>query len=339
MTSKNEYLNIQADEQEKTSFEYALRPTTLKEFVGQDKLKENLKIFIEAAKNRGEALDHCLFYSPPGLGKTTLSNILAKEMGVNIKTTSGPVLARPGDPAAMLTTELSEGDILFIDEIHRLNPAVEEALYPAMEDFTFFINTGKGAGSTTLKLSVPKFTLVGATTRSGLLTGPLRDRFGIVFNLGFYEIKEITDILARSARLLNIEAERTGLEEIARRSRGTPRIANRLLRRVRDFAQVKGNGIITVEIAISAMEALDIDKEGLDTIDKKILSALIEKFDGGPVGIENLAIAVSQEADTLSDVIEPYLIKAGFITRTPRGRVASAKAYQHLGHKKPNTLF
>lgn len=339
MTSKNEYLNIQADEQEKTSFEYALRPTTLKEFVGQDKLKENLKIFIEAAKNRGEALDHCLFYSPPGLGKTTLSNILAKEMGVNIKTTSGPVLARPGDLAAMLTTELSEGDILFIDEIHRLNPAVEEALYPAMEDFTFFINTGKGAGSTTLKLSVPKFTLVGATTRSGLLTGPLRDRFGIVFNLGFYEIKEITDILARSARLLNIEAERTGLEEIARRSRGTPRIANRLLRRVRDFAQVKGNGIITAEIATSAMEALDIDKEGLDSIDKKILSALIEKFDGGPVGIENLAIAVSQEVDTLSDVIEPYLIKAGFITRTPRGRVASAKAYQHLGHKKPNTLF
>ena len=339
MTSKNEYLNIQADEQEKTSFEYALRPTTLNEFVGQDKLKENLKIFIEAAKNRGEALDHCLFYSPPGLGKTTLSNILAKEMGVNIKTTSGPVLARPGDLAAMLTTELSEGDILFIDEIHRLNPAVEEALYPAMEDFTFFINTGKGAGSTTLKLSVPKFTLVGATTRSGLLTGPLRDRFGIVFNLGFYEIKEITDILARSARLLNIEAEREGLEEIARRSRGTPRIANRLLRRVRDFAQVKGNGIITADIATHAMEALDIDKEGLDTIDKKILTALIEKFDGGPVGIENLAIAVSQEADTLSDVIEPYLIKAGFITRTPRGRVASAKAYQHLGHKKPNTLF
>ena len=339
MTSKNEYLNIQADDQEKTSFEYALRPTTLNEFVGQDKLKENLKIFIEAAKNRGEALDHCLFYSPPGLGKTTLSNILAKEMGVNIKTTSGPVLARPGDLAAMLTTELSEGDILFIDEIHRLNPAVEEALYPAMEDFTFFINTGKGAGSTTLKLSVPKFTLVGATTRSGLLTGPLRDRFGIVFNLGFYEIKEITDILARSARLLNIEAEREGLEEIARRSRGTPRIANRLLRRVRDFAQVKGNGIITAEIATSAMEALDIDKEGLDTIDKKILTALIDKFEGGPVGIENLAIAVSQEADTLSDVIEPYLIKAGFITRTPRGRVASAKAYQHLGHKKPNTLF
>ena len=229
--------------------------------------------------------------------------------------------------------------ILFIDEIHRLNPAVEEALYPAMEDFTFFINTGKGAGSTTLKLAVPKFTLVGATTRSGLLTGPLRDRFGIVFNLGFYEIKEITDILQRSAKLLNIEADRPGLKEIARRSRGTPRIANRLLRRARDFAQVKGNGIITEEIAVMAMDALDIDKEGLDSVDKKILSALIEKFGGGPVGMENLAIAVSQETDTLTDAIEPYLIKAGFITRTPRGRVATPKAYSHLGHKNPNGLF
>ncbi|MDR0952751.1 MAG: Holliday junction branch migration DNA helicase RuvB [Elusimicrobiota bacterium] len=336
---KNEYLNLSASEEEKSSIEHALRPTTLGEFVGQDKLKDNLKVFISAAKNRKEALDHCLFYSPPGLGKTTLSNILAHEMGVNIKVTSGPVLARPGDLAAMLTTELNEGDILFIDEIHRLNPAVEEALYPAMEDFTFFINTGKGAGSTTLKLAVPKFTLVGATTRSGLLTSPLRDRFGIIFNLGFYEIKEITDILERSARLLNIDAERQGLVEIAKRSRGTPRIANRLLRRVRDFAQVKGNGIITADIAIVAMEALDIDKEGLDTVDKQILSALIEKFGGGPVGMDNLAIAVSQEADTLTDVIEPYLIKAGFITRTPRGRVATPKAYLHLGHKSPNTLF
>ena len=250
MTAHNEYLNVEASVEEKnSSLEHALRPATLAEFVGQDKLKENLEIFISAAKARGEALDHCLFYSPPGLGKTTLSNILAKEMGVNIKSTSGPVLARPGDLAAMLTTELNEGDILFIDEIHRLNPAVEEALYPAMEDFTFFINTGKGAGSTTLKLAVPKFTLVGATTRSGLLTGPLRDRFGIVFNLGFYEIKEITDILERSARLLKIDADRPGLTEIARRSRGTPRIANRLLRRARDFAQVKGDGVITEEIA------------------------------------------------------------------------------------------
>lgn len=340
MTAHNEYLNVEASVEEKnSSLEHALRPATLAEFVGQDKLKENLEIFISAAKARGEALDHCLFYSPPGLGKTTLSNILAKEMGVNIKSTSGPVLARPGDLAAMLTTELNEGDILFIDEIHRLNPAVEEALYPAMEDFTFFINTGKGAGSTTLKLAVPKFTLVGATTRSGLLTGPLRDRFGIVFNLGFYEIKEITDILERSARLLKIEADRPGLTEIARRSRGTPRIANRLLRRARDFAQVKGDGVITEEIAVMAMEALDIDKEGLDSVDKKLLGALIEKFGGGPVGMENLAIAVSQETDTLTDAIEPYLIKAGFITRTPRGRVATQKAYDHLGRKNPNGLF
>jgi len=339
MTSNNQYLEVERTEEEKSGAEYALRPTSLAEFVGQDKLKENLLIFIEAAKNRGESLDHCLFYSPPGLGKTTLSNILAHEMGVNIKVTSGPVLSRPGDLAAMLTTELNDGDILFIDEIHRLNPAVEEALYPAMEDFTFFINTGKGAGSTTLKLAVPKFTLVGATTRSGLLTGPLRDRFGIVFNLGFYEIKEITDILERSAKLLNISADRSGLGEIAKRSRGTPRIANRLLRRARDFAQVKGNGIISAEIAVTAMEALDIDSEGLDTVDKKILTALIEKFSGGPVGIENLAIAVSQEEDTLTDVIEPYLIKAGFITRTPRGRTATQKAYSHMGYKTPNGLF
>ena len=339
MTSNNEYLQVDRTEEEKTGIEYALRPSSLAEFVGQDKLKENLKIFISAAKSRGESLDHCLFYSPPGLGKTTLSNILAHEMGVNIKITSGPVLSRPGDLAAMLTTELNDGDILFIDEIHRLNPAVEEALYPAMEDFTFFINTGKGAGSTTLKLAVPKFTLVGATTRSGLLTGPLRDRFGIVFNLGFYEIKEITDILERSARLLNIEADRHGLDEIAKRSRGTPRIANRLLRRARDFAQVKGSGVISADIAIMAMDALDIDSEGLDTVDKKILTALIEKFSGGPVGIENLAIAVSQEEDTLTDVIEPYLIKAGFITRTPRGRTATPKAYSHMGCKMPNGLF
>jgi Holliday junction DNA helicase RuvB len=339
MTHKNEYLNISSTEEEKSSAEHALRPATLAEFVGQDQLKENLKVFISAAKARKEALDHCLFYSPPGLGKTTLSNILAREMGANIKITSGPVLARPGDLAAMLTTELNDGDILFIDEIHRLNPAVEEALYPAMEDFTFFINTGKGAGSTTLKLAVPKFTLVGATTRSGLLTGPLRDRFGIVFNLGFYEIKEITDILVRSAGLLNIEAQREGLAEIAKRSRGTPRIANRLLRRARDYAQVKGNGVITADIAVLAMEALDIDKEGLDSVDKQLLHALIDKFSGGPVGMENLAIALSQEADTLTDVIEPYLIKAGFITRTPRGRTATPKAYSHMGRKTPGNLF
>ncbi len=339
MSSYNEVLDVAVNADERNSLEAALRPLSLNEFVGQDKLKENLRVFIEAAKNRKEALDHSLFYSPPGLGKTTLANILAKEMGVNIKVTSGPVLSRPGDLAAMLTTELNEGDILFIDEIHRLNPAVEEALYPAMEDFTFFINTGKGAGSTTLKLSVPKFTLVGATTRSGLLTGPLRDRFGIVFNLNFYEVKEITDILARSAGLLNIEADRQGLEELAKRSRGTPRIANRLLRRARDFAEVKGKGIITYEMAAHAMDSLDIDHEGLDTVDKKILEILIDRFGGGPVGAENLAIAVSESLDTLSDVIEPYLIKAGFIARTPRGRVATQKAYKHLNKKAPEGML
>ena len=339
MSNQNDILDVKQLSDEAGGMEAALRPGTLDEFVGQENLKSNLRVFIEAARARKEALDHCLFYAPPGLGKTTLANILAKEMGVNIKVTSGPVLARPGDLAAMLTTELADGDILFIDEIHRLNPAVEEALYPAMEDFTFFINTGKGPGSTTLKLAVPKFTLVGATTRSGLLTGPLRDRFGIVFNLGFYEISEITDILARSARLLNIAADRDGLSELAKRSRGTPRIANRLLRRARDFAQVKGQGVITQEIVTLAMNSLDIDNEGLDSVDKRILEALIDRFNGGPVGVENLAIAVSEAVDTLTDAIEPYLIKAGFIARTPRGRVATPKAYKHLNRKPATDLL
>lgn len=327
---------------EKTGFETALRPCALCEFVGQDKVRENLGVFIAAAKGRGEALDHSLFYSPPGLGKTTLAYILAREMGVNIKVTSGPVLSRPGDLAAMLTTELADGDILFIDEIHRLNPAVEEALYPAMEDFTFFINTGKGPGSTTLKLAVPRFTLVGATTRSGLLTGPLRDRFGIVLNLGFYETPELARILTRSAGLLEIEAEAEGITEVARRSRGTPRIANRLLRRVRDFAQVQGNGKITRQLAKTAMDSLEIDSEGLDPIDRRILAAICEKFGGGPVGVDTLAVAVSEEVDTITDVIEPFLIKAGFLARTPRGRVASKKAFTHLGISQPpgaQTLF
>jgi Holliday junction DNA helicase RuvB len=339
MSNQNEILDVTQLPDESAGLDNILRPTTLDEFVGQEKLKSNLRVFIDAARGRGEALDHCLFYAPPGLGKTTLANILARELQVNIKVTSGPVLARAGDLAAMLTTELNEGDILFIDEIHRLNPAVEEALYPAMEDFTFFINTGKGAGSTTLKLSVPHFTLVGATTRSGLLTGPLRDRFGIVFNLSFYEVNEITDILARSARLLHIEADREGLKELAQRSRGTPRIANRLLRRARDFAQVKGQGVITREIAQVAMDSLDIDSEGLDSMDKRILEVLIDRFSGRPVGVDNLAIAVSESVDTLTDVIEPFLIKAGFLARTPRGRVATPKAYAHLGRKLPNELF
>lgn len=341
MTAQNEILDLKPTSEEKSGLESILRPSTLEEFVGQEKLKENLRIFIQAAKKRGEALDHCLFYSPPGLGKTTLASILSKEIGVNMKTTSGPVLARAGDLAAMLTTELSERDILFIDEIHRLNPAVEEALYPAMEDFNFFINTGKGPGSTTLKLSVPKFTLIGATTRSGLLTGPLRDRFGIVLNLGFYDDKELTEILTRSAKILEIKADEKGLIELAKRSRGTPRIANRLLRRARDFAQVKGNGIITDEIAKISMEALDIDHEGLDSVDVKIIRTLAEKFNGGPVGLETLAIAVSEEIDTLTDVIEPFLIKAGFLIRTPRGRTLTDKAFNHLNikAKKPKTLF
>jgi Holliday junction DNA helicase RuvB len=312
----------------------ALRPKTLDEFIGQDSLKENLRVFIKAAKQRGEPLDHCLFYAPPGLGKTTLANILAREMGVNLRTASGPILVRVGDLAALLT-DISEGDVFFIDEIHRLNAVVEEALYPVMEDYTFFISTGKGPASSTLKLAVPRFTLVGATTRSGLLTGPLRDRFGIVAQLGFYGPEELRRIVLRSAGLLGVATEQDGADEIARRCRGTPRIANRLLRRVRDFAQVDGNGKITGDAARHALSKLEVDAEGLDPMDRRLLRAVIEKFDGGPVGVENLAIAVSEELDTVTDVVEPFLIQAGFLARTPRGRVATPKAYAHLGLKAP----
>ncbi|MDE2511330.1 MAG: Holliday junction branch migration DNA helicase RuvB, partial [Elusimicrobia bacterium] len=302
--------------------------------IGQDSLKENLKVFIKAAQQRGEPLDHCLFYAPPGLGKTTLANILAREMGVNLRTASGPILARAGDLAALLT-DISEGDVFFIDEIHRLNPIVEEALYPVMEDYTFFISTGKGPAASTLKLAVPRFTLVGATTRSGLLTGPLRDRFGIVAQLGFYGPEELRRIVLRSAGLLHVPTDRDGADEIARRCRGTPRIANRLLRRVRDFAQVDGGGKITGDAARHALAKLEVDAEGLDPMDRRLLRAVIEKFDGGPVGVENLAIAVSEELDTLTDVVEPFLIQAGFLSRTPRGRMATPKAYAHLGLKAP----
>ncbi|MFI5346367.1 MAG: Holliday junction branch migration DNA helicase RuvB [Elusimicrobiota bacterium] len=312
----------------------ALRPKTLAEFIGQDSLKENLKVFIKAAKLRSEPLDHCLFYAPPGLGKTTLANILAREMGVNLRTASGPILVRAGDLAALLT-DISEGDVFFIDEIHRLNPVVEEALYPVMEDYTFFISTGKGPAASTLKLAVPRFTLVGATTRSGLLTGPLRDRFGIVAQLGFYGPEELRRIVLRSAGLLNVPTDHDGADEIARRCRGTPRIANRLLRRVRDFAQVDGGGKISGETARHALSKLEVDAEGLDPMDRRLLRAVIEKFDGGPVGVENLAIAVSEELDTVTDVVEPFLIQAGFLARTPRGRVATPKAYAHLGLKAP----
>ena len=312
----------------------ALRPKTLAEFIGQETLKENLTVFIKAAKQRHEPLDHCLFYAPPGLGKTTLANILAREMGVNLRVASGPILERVGDLAALLT-DISEGDVFFIDEIHRLNAVVEEALYPVMEDYTFFISTGKGPAASTLKLAVPRFTLVGATTRSGLLTGPLRDRFGIVAQLGFYDAAELRRIVLRSAGLLGVPTDDDGADEIARRCRGTPRIANRLLRRVRDFAQVDGRGRITGEIARHALGKLEVDAEGLDPMDRRLLRAVIEKFDGGPVGVENLAIAVSEELDTVTDVVEPYLIQAGFLSRTPRGRVATPKAYAHLGLKAP----
>jgi Holliday junction DNA helicase RuvB len=336
MTPKKEAESLlnPAAKAEEEIYDRALRPRSLDEFIGQPRLKDNLRVFIEAARKRKEPLDHCLFYSPPGLGKTTLANILAREMGVNLRTASGPVLERAGDLAAMLT-DLSEGDVFFIDEIHRLNAIVEEALYPVMEDYTFYISTGKGPAASTLKLAVPRFTLVGATTRAGLLTSPLRDRFGIVGNLSFYEPAELEAIVRRSAMILKIATDDEGASEIAKRCRGTPRIANRLLRRVRDFAEVKGDGKITAEISRYALERLEVDHAGLDAMDRRLLLAIIEKFDGGPVGVENLAIAVSEELDTLTDVTEPYLIQIGFIARTPRGRVATPKAYAHLGLKAP----
>jgi Holliday junction DNA helicase RuvB len=334
MAKKDDSVLAAGQQQGEEPVDRALRPKTLDEFIGQDKLKENLKVFLQAAKQRKEPLDHCLFYAPPGLGKTTLANILAREMGVNLRTSSGPIMERVGDLAALLT-DLTEGDVLFIDEIHRLNPLVEESLYPVMEDYTFFISTGKGPAASTLKLAVPRFTLVGATTRAGLLTGPLRDRFGIIGNLGFYEPHELSQIVRRSASILEIPCDADGAAEIARRCRGTPRIANRLLRRVRDFAQIKSEGRITGEAARYALDRLEVDAEGLDAADRRLMTTLIEKFDGGPVGLENLAIALSEELDTLTDVVEPYLIQAGFLVRTPRGRVASPKAYTHLGLKPP----
>jgi len=312
----------------------ALRPKDLGEFVGQRKLKENLQVFIQAARQRKEPLDHCLFHAPPGLGKTTLAAILAREMGVNLRTTSGPILERVGDLASILT-DLNPGDVLFIDEIHRLNHLVEEALYPVMEDFTFYISTGKGPMASTVKLAVPQFTLVGATTRAGLLTGPLRDRFGIVGHLEFYNEEDIARIVRRSASLLEIATDAKGASEIARRSRGTPRIANRLLRRVRDFAEVIGNGTITGAVACDALERLEVDPRGLDTMDRKFLRALVEKFNGGPVGVDTLAVAISEEVDTLTDVIEPFLIQAGMLQHTPRGRVATKTAFSHLGIAVP----
>lgn len=314
-----------------------IRPQKLEDYIGQSKLKEMLKVYIAAAKQRGQSLDHCLFYGPPGLGKTTISNIIANELGVNIKVTSGPAIEKPGEMAAILNN-LSEGDVLFVDEIHRLNRQVEEVLYPAMEDFAIDIMLGKDASARSIRLELPHFTLIGATTRAGLLSAPLRDRFGIIAKLEFYNTEELKEIVLRSARVLNVKIEDEGAERIALRSRGTPRLANRLLKRVRDFADIKYDGVITREVADYAMDILDVDKLGLDQNDRAYLLTIIEKFNGGPVGLETLAAALGEDSGTLEDVYEPYLLMNGLINRTPRGRVATLHAYKHLGLPYQGTL-
>lgn len=321
--------------EEDIKIENHLRPQLLKDYIGQEKAKETLKVYIEAAKARGEALDHVLFYGPPGLGKTTLAGIIANEMEVNLKITSGPAIEKPGEMAAILNN-LQEGDVLFVDEIHRLNRQVEEVLYPAMEDYAIDIMIGKGATARSIRLDLPRFTLVGATTRAGMLTAPLRDRFGVVHRLEFYTIEELKQIIERSAQVLEVEIDEEGAYALARRSRGTPRLANRLLKRVRDFAQVRYDGKITEQVANGALDLLDVDKSGLDQTDRELLLTIITKFQGGPVGLDTLAAAVGEDAGTIEDVYEPYLLKNGFLQRTPRGRVAAEKAYVHLGISPEN---
>ena len=317
----------------KDMWQQSLRPKFFRDYIGQETLRNNLSVYIEAAKKRKEALDHVLLYGPPGLGKTTMANILANELGVNFRVTSGPAIERPGDLAALLTN-LEEHDVLFIDEIHRLSPAIEEVLYPAMEDYQLDIMIGEGPAARSIKLDLPPFTLVGATTRAGSLTSPLRDRFGIVQRLEFYSVEDLTSIVSRSASCLSLELEDKAAFEVACRSRGTPRIANRLLRRVRDFADVRNDGIISVDIAKQALSMLDVDDAGFDYLDRKLLTAVIERFDGGPVGLDNLAAAIGEERDTIEDVLEPYLIQQGFLQRTPRGRIATSLTYRHFGLEK-----
>lgn len=329
---ENRIVSPEVTKSDSEDIDFSLRPKTLSEYIGQDKVKENLSIFIEAAKKRGEPLDHVLLYGPPGLGKTTLAGIIAHEMGVNIRITSGPAIEKPGDLAALLTN-LSENDILFIDEIHRLSRSIEEVLYPALEDYALDIIIGKGPSARSIRVDLPKFTLVGATTRAGQLTSPLRDRFGVIMRLELYTYEQLADIIMRSAVILGIACDKDGAFELAKRSRGTPRIANRLLKRVRDFAEVMGNGKITAEIADIALDRLEIDRLGLDSLDKRMLNMIIKGYNGGPVGLETLASAIGEEGVTLEDVCEPYLMQLGFISRTPRGRCATKLAYEHLGYK------